>query len=257
MNRVVCTAALVVEILTILFTGLVSCSKKSTEPEPEPKTDYQAPLASTAPVIDGKDNDACWNKAAWAGIDYLWLGTAASSGDFSGRYKIVWTSEKLYLLIEITDDVLSDVYSNPLDRYWEDDCLEFFIDEDHSGGIHQYSHNAFAYHIALDYRAVDIGPDNSPHEYTHHVTALRISNGNTHTWEIALDVYTDAYVDQAETNPKAELKAGKLMGYAVAYCDSDDGGYRENFYGSMNIPGTDKNRAWIDASILGTLMLVD
>jgi len=242
-----------------LSMGMPGCSDKATDPEPEetPAADYLAPLAQTAPTIDGKSDDTCWNNAKWAEINYLWLGSPAVSSDFGGRYKIIWTTNKLYFLVEIVDNVLSDKHSNPLNNYWEDDCLELFIDEDRSGGIHQYSYNAFAYHIALDYRVVDLGPDQKPHEYTDHITAKRSSVGSTHTWEVAMDIYTSAYNDQADTNPKAELKKGKLMGYAVAYCDADGGGNREHFYGSMNIPGSDKNRAWIDASLFGSLLLTD
>ena len=34
----------------------------------------------------------------------------------------------LYLLVEITDDVLFDQHANPLHLYWDDDCIEIFID---------------------------------------------------------------------------------------------------------------------------------
>ena len=39
---------------------------------------------------------------------------------------------------------------------------EIFIDEDNSGGNHQFNFNAFAYHIALDNQAVDIGFEDAP-----------------------------------------------------------------------------------------------
>ena len=113
----------------------------------------------------------------WEPIDQLWLGSPATPADFSGRYKITWTSDKLYILVEITDNLFSDEYSNPLGHYWDDDCLELFIDEDHSGGIHQYNHNAFAYHIALDGRMVDLGTNKRPQEYTSHMTVKRSLSG--------------------------------------------------------------------------------
>ncbi|MEN0006928.1 MAG: sugar-binding protein, partial [Bacteroidota bacterium] len=85
-----------------------------------------------------------------------WLGEPYTDEDFSGRYKLTWSEDFIYILAEIQDDTLIDIHEDGLDRYWDDDCLEIFIDEDHSGGNHQYSHNAFAYHIALDGKVVDI-----------------------------------------------------------------------------------------------------
>jgi hypothetical protein len=243
-------------LVLVLAIAATACSKKSTDPEePAPtQADYYAPQATAIPLIDGKSDDACWDDANWANIDYLWLGTPAAANDFQGRYKIVWAGTKLYYLVEITDDVLSDTHTNPLDRYYDDDCVELFIDEDKSGGDHTYSYNAFAYHIALDYTAIDLGPDRQPHDYSSHIEANRISVGNLHTWEIAVEIFTSAYDDQKTDNPKAELKKDKRMGYAIAYCDSD-GQNRENFYGSMDIPGSDKNRAWQDATLFGSLLL--
>ncbi|NQT25487.1 sugar-binding protein [candidate division KSB1 bacterium] len=247
-------------ITLIGFFGWTGCSKKSTEPEPsEPTADYYAPKAAQSPTINGQADDACWDDAEWAEISSLWIGAAeASPEDFTGRYKIVWTEEKLYYLIEITDDSLSDIYANPLQNYWQDDCLELFIDEDNSGGDHECTYNAFAYHIALDYRAVDYGITCSPQLFSDHLSIKRMSSGNVHTWEVAMDVYTSIYNDILGTNsPKAELKANKLIGYANAYCDDDGQGVREHFYGSIDIQGEDKNRAYRDASVFGDLMLVE
>jgi hypothetical protein len=42
-----------------------------------------------------------------------------------------------------------------------------------------------------------------------------------------------------------------------AYSDNDGRLERENFIGSVFIPGTDKNQAWINAGILGTLILIE
>jgi len=109
---------------------------------------YDAPFAQQAPTIDGINNDSAWAQAAWHEIDQVILGDAPSKEDFSGRYKVVWTKEKLYIIGEIVDDVLIDTHADPLDSYWEDDTFEIFLDEDKSGGLHVDNYNAFAYHIA-------------------------------------------------------------------------------------------------------------
>ncbi len=96
--------------------------------------------------IDGLANEVSWQLAKWQPIDNLILGTEPSKDDFSGRFKIMWDEEQLYLLVEITDDILFDQHADPRHLYWDDDCLEVFLDEDASGGNHQYNFNAFACH---------------------------------------------------------------------------------------------------------------
>jgi uncharacterized protein (DUF362 family) len=216
--------------------------------------DYRAPRTVAAPVIDGLSNESCWEKASWRPIKYLWLGVQPSPDDFSGRYKIVWTPERLYFLIEITDDALADVHPNPLIDYYKDDCLELFLDEDHSGGIHTTNYNAFAYHIATDYNVVDAGK-NRIRLFNDHITIKRTKNGNVYTWEAAVKVFNDKYDENLNANKPVTLTAGKNLGFAIAYCDNDGGPDRESFIGSIDIPGDDKNVAYINASVFGTLTL--
>ena len=49
-----------------------------------------------------------------------------------------------------------DQHADPKYFYWDDDCLEIFIDEDAFGGDHEFNYNAFAYNVALDNQIVDI-----------------------------------------------------------------------------------------------------
>lgn len=207
------------------------------------------------PLLDGNSDDAVWQNGEWLPLDQVWLGNPPAPGDFSGRYKIAWDENNLYLLAEITDDTLIDIHPDGLDRYWDDDCLEIFLDQDASGGNHQYNYNAFAYHIALDGKVVDIAPDSSYQYYNDHCITRRATAGNRSTWEVALKVFDgNRYVDGGENIPKM-LKSGKIMGFALAYCDNDHSTERENFVGNVVVEGADKNRGWIDAGIFGQLGL--
>lgn len=219
------------------------------------RTEYRAPRAEAPPTVDGVADEAAWEQAAWQELTHRWLGPEYSADDFSGRYKIVWTGSRIYILGEFTDDILIDRYRDPLQQYWDDDCLEIFIDEDFSGGDHQYNHNAFAYHLSLDNRAIDIGTDKLPHDYSHHVVSRWQQQGNKITWEIALDVYTDEYVDGSDNNTPIALSQGKIIGLMVAYCDNDGSELRENFIGSEAVPSGPKDRGWIDAGLFGALVL--
>ncbi|KNY25656.1 stalk domain-containing protein [Pseudobacteroides cellulosolvens] len=221
-------------------------------------TQYIVQFASTSPIIDGMRSDKCWEKGEWAPIESLWLGEQPSKTDFNGRYKILWSKERLYFLLEIVDDVVSDTHDDPLKDYYKDDTLEIFIDEDCSGGDHRFNYNAFAYHISVkDFNAVDLNINQSPMLYNDHLNIKRTNVGNTYTWEIELKVFSDKYKENFKGNEQVLLTKNKVVGFGVAYCDNDGGEDRESFIGSFDIPGNDKNLAWQNASVFSQLKLVD
>ncbi|MGB3607606.1 MAG: DUF6265 family protein [Psychroserpens sp.] len=215
----------------------------------------QVKTAKIAPIIDGKANDAIWTKAQWLPLDQIWLGNPITKNDFQGRYKLAWTKDALYLLAEIQDDVLLDQEPDPLVNWWDDDCLEIFIDEDNSGGPHQFTHNAFAYHVALDGNVVDMSTKKTGKLYNSHIESKRKTMENTSVWEVKISLFDDSYNDESDNHP-VQLYIKKNIGFALAYCDNDTSKTRENFIGSIPVEGDDKNRGWIDASIFGTLVLV-
>ena len=109
-----------------------------------------------APTIDGVANEALWQGDDWYPMNEVIIGDTPAASDFTGKYKLRWNEDALYLLAEIRDDHLSDTYASPIERYWDDDCLEIFIDADGSGGDHFNNYNAFAYHLALDLSLIHI-----------------------------------------------------------------------------------------------------
>lgn len=205
-------------------------------------------------TINGSADDLAWSKAEWQFIDHVWLGEPMQEGDFKGRFKLLWSTDRIYLLAETTDDVILDTHVDGLDRYWDDDCLEIFIDENNSGGNHQYNHQAFAYHIAQNLRVTDMGVDSLPAYFDHHLQSAKVIDGNLTTWELALEVHTDDYIFG---NKSRKLSAGEEIGFMVAYCDNDASAERENFIGSIDIPGEDKNRGWIDAGVFNKWTLAE
>ncbi len=244
--------------VTVVMTCLATLAAPvfADPPHAPDRTEYRAPRAESAPTIDGVADEGVWSRARWQELKFRWLGPEYSEMDFQGRYKVVWTEDRIYILGEITDDILIDTHRDPLVQYWDDDCLEIFLDEDHSGGDHQFNHNAFAYHMSLDNQAIDIGTDKQPHNYSHHVESRWKQEGNKIIWELAIDIYTDAYRDDSAQNVPIKLSAGKTMGLMVAYCDNDGSELRENFIGSESVPSGPKDRGWIDAGLFGTLVLV-
>jgi len=240
---------------------------------------YDVPFASQPPALDGAPSDAAWASGEWVPMDELMWGTQPASDDFSGRYKLVWTADHLYLLAEIADDVLYDSHPDPLDQYWEDDALEVFIDADASGGDHLFSYNAFAYHISLDNQAADMGPFSSEEDrqaekrnvrlFPDHVQSVWKRSGDEPYkmyWEVRLTVmgddFQDSYEDGQEPAQPVRLKPGMTLGFMLAYCDSDgktEGGGREHFMGDVEIEPVDgdRNLGYIDASVFGHITLVE
>jgi len=245
---------LLVSVFVCFSTFLCRCTYSDKHAQNQQDT-FSASFASTPPLIDGIADEPCWKDIPWRSINQVWLGDSITPEDFSGRYKLLWSEEFLFVLAEIRDDTLIDIHPDGLDFYWDDDCLEIFVDEDASGGLHQYNHSAFAYHIALDNRVVDIGPDSLPHYYNTHVQCSRKTSGNLSVWEAAIALYPDTYSDEDPNSKPVRLQKDKRLGFAIAYCDNDRSRERENFIGSTYVPGADKNRGWIDAGIFQPLIL--
>ncbi len=249
------TIGLAVAFATLLFVFWVGSSKNNVAPPIEVIENEQFIANYGTPILDGKSDDAVWQTSNWLPLDQNWIGKMPTSSDFSGRYKLVWDENFLYVLAEIMDDTLIDIHPDGLQKYWDDDCLEIFVDENASGGNHQYSYNAFAYHIALDGKVVDINPKGEFTFFNDHCTTVRKTVGHTSIWEVAVRVFDgNKYTDGGENYPKS-LKRGKTMGFMLAYCDNDFSPERENFMGNLEVEGEDKNQGWIDASVFGTLKL--
>ncbi len=229
--------------------------------------------------IDGIADEVSWYLASWHPIDQLILGKRPSKEDFSGRFKIMWDEGQLYLLVEITDDILFDQHADPRHLYWDDDCLEIFIDEDGSGGNHQFNYNAFAYHVALDNQAVDIGEKNADgsdnfvllNDHINSAWRRNEKSPNKVIWEMAVKVYDDSFslplTQQAskkssKENEKSQpvfLSLGKKLGFMLAYCDNDGSKEREHFIGSVDIQAVNgsKNLGYITADVFQKLTLVN
>jgi len=253
--------------------------------------DFVAWFVDTPPVIDGNGNDPAWAKARWQPIKYQWMydsgsiTQASNAADFSGRFKVVWTANRLYILAEIIDDTISFIRgSTPYTNPENDDCLELFMDENASGGTRTSDggNNFFTYHMSFggvnvsDYIGGSSNITNDPTTHIENGNILRNShftyvidkNDTTHTytWEIEMKVHNSSYplTTSLDSTP-VTLTEGKRMGFAAAYCDSDGpaGGntstnVRNHFFGSMAVTGStdnDRNRAYLDSSQYAKLYL--
>lgn len=223
------------------------------------KERFQARYATFAPSIDGKANDSVWNTIPeWYSDYYIWINNVnsePSTSDFSWRYKLAWDENKFYVLAEITDERLNDVYTDPLIKYWEDDCFEVLFDEDNSGGDHQTSYQAFIYHISTKKDAVDIDDKGKVVILNDHMEVQMDTLNGKCIWEAAFSVYDKNYTTISKST-SVKLYKGKVMGWAMGYCDNDGNKQRDHFLGSNQIDGEDKNLTWKTADVFGEVELI-
>lgn len=217
---------------------------------------YIAPKAQAAPVIDGAV-DSVWAQASWAPINVFWLGTQSnpSAADYTGQYKALWDQNYLYLLFDITDDRIYDRTRDALSNYWEDDTVEIFIDENKNGGQHQYNTSAWAYHVSTYGDVVDY-TTSGPKLLNDHIDVRMVSNGDKHYWEMRVRIYGENYSDSLANTPLT-LTAGKLMGFSASYIDNDGSAQRESMMGSVDTQGHKNNQGYLDASVFGSMRLVE
>lgn len=265
---------------------------KVTLPQAEKDT-YKAQEAINRPTINGIADEHEWARVLWQPLNNLYVdnvsgneNTMPDPSDASGRYKALWKGSELFILAEITDNVLQYT-ANAVNasQVFGGDALEIFIDEDNSGGAHTKTHNAFAYHISPDGKVADQCGCGQPNDYVgnsgnwngvlfNDVAETKvIKNGNVYTWEVAIKVYDSLYTDGGNnSNRLVNLTAGKKMGFGVAYNDYDVAGTRRSLIGSFSIPGTNngiissnnlpinasggRNIAWQDASVFGKIDLL-
>ncbi|HEY7772943.1 MAG TPA: sugar-binding protein [Marinagarivorans sp.] len=229
---------------------------------------YDAPKVAQPPVIDGIEDNS-WSAARWQKIDVLWLGAQQeypSPEDYSGRYKAMWDSNYLYLLVDITDDVIFDAHRDPLSSQLHiDDTVEIFIDEDNSGGNHWNNNaaNAWAYHVSTYKDVVDFGLSGEPILLNEHIQTEINSQGTRHLWEMRISIYDDQYnFAQGASNTPVTLFAGKTLGFSVCYIDNDnsipESRYeRESMMGSVDTQGHKDDLGYMNADVFGTLTLIE
>ncbi|MEM9402076.1 MAG: sugar-binding protein [Pseudomonadota bacterium] len=244
-------------ILVALLLALTAVDAE--EPRSADSTAINVPQATSSVRIDGLADEAAWDLAEWHAMDQIILGETPSAADFRGRYKLLWNSEGLYLLADIVDDHLVDARPDPLFAYWDDDALEVFLDADGEAGPHRDDYRAFAYHIALDNQAIDIGPD-GPLALPSHVTARwqrQTEAPYALRWEVHLRIAT-SNAEGSHVTGFRSLQADEELRFMLAYCDADDASGRQHFVGDIAITPRDgdRNLGYLDSRVFGRIKLI-
>lgn len=249
------SAALSLATVALFVLSCQSQPQSNKNPPVGPDGKQQFTAVYGTPVLDGSGADEVWELSDWLPIDRVWAGAQPTPDDFSGRYKLAWDENNLYILVEITDDSLLDIHTDETEHFWDDDCLEIFVDEDASGSAGQQAYNTFNYNISLDGRVRDIAPDSSFQYFDDHCLTRRISRGHVSTWEIAVRIFDGKQFNKQEENVPKLLKTGKKMGFALAYSDNDHSAERENWIGNVTMPKSITTQERVNPDVFGILTL--
>ena len=197
-------------------------------------------LAPVNPVIDGVI-DSIWNTLNTTNtLTNPIIGGRESEEDLSSQFRTMWTSDSLYVLVEITDDILSNT-GNP--NTWEDDYVELYLDLGNEK-LDYYEVNDFQ--IRFNYDSpflsgvnIDILGGNGADDI--HFSEAVTTDG--YLFEIAI-----AWSTLNLSNPPV----GKLIGMDMIVGDND-GAFREFTIGWSTL----YDDAWHDTRMFATMELVE
>ncbi|MFC1635358.1 sugar-binding protein [Planctomycetota bacterium] len=186
-------------------------------------------------VIDGRA-EGLWSEARQYKIGNVIYMPASSDTDLSANYKAMWDEKNLYVLVNVTDDSLKN--DSESDLWYQDDCVEVFIDADNSKS-NEYGENDGQYHF--DWDRTNPAMD-------------RFQNGRTDGVEFAMVTTEKGYRTEIKfpwSTLGTSLSAGMKIGLDVHVNDDDDGGDRDT---KMTWRGKEDN-AWQTPQAFGTAEL--
>lgn len=168
-------------------------------------------------VIDGQI-DAAWDGQLVYESSHVTVGPDKLSGpkDLSRRFGLLWDAQALYLLVEVTDDVL--VKDSPL--LYDDDAIELFLDMLGTKTA-KPSKEDLQYLARAKDQSFEEALQNDPQRLVGvEVASSTVANG----WRIEMKIPWSATGFPQPT-------VGKTFGLDVAVDDDDDGGIRDTQLG--------------------------
>lgn len=180
--------------------------------------------AATPPVIDGNEDDL-WSAAPKYKLTNVIYSPPSSPNDIAADFRVLWDADNLYLLVDVTDDVLvNDTSPDQLVTlptgstnipWWYDDCVEVYIDAGNTKS-NQYGSEGAQYHFDWDRTSPTMGRHNE--------------HGRLENIEFAMKTTEKGYRTEIKF-PWATLgkkpSAGSSIGLDVHVNDDDDGGERD------------------------------
>jgi hypothetical protein len=204
----------------------------------DPNPPCTAPIVaftSTPPAIN-QTIESAWSIAPARTIDNLITGTR--SADYTGRWRALYTSTHLYMLVEVGDGTPTNDSGT---SWWEDDVVEIFIDGNNSKGFSYDGVDDFQYGFRWNDAVVKTGSNSVTN--TTGIAFNMYAAGTGYTLEVSIPWSTIGF------NPAV----GKVIGLDVGVDDDDNGGVKEAQLASFATNGS----AWTNPGIFGTVPLAN
>ncbi len=189
--------------------------------------------ATVAPIIDGTADDA-WFVAERNKIDNKFYSLISSPNDLSAGYKVMFDQNNLYLLVDVSDDMLKN---DSTDDY-QDDAIEIYIDADNSKST-AYGENDYQFIFAWDKTSPQM--QEGKHNRTEGVQFAMVTTDTGYRMEAKFPWSTLG----------TKLSGGTSIGLEVQVDDDDDGGDRD----SKIIWFGNSDNAWENPQSFGNAML--
>lgn len=127
------TARLVVSGVLSFLVACTAVPPATLQSPPEPPCRYECHRAATAPLLDGRLDDAAWAAAAWTSDFVDIQGPALPAPRFRTRAKMLWDDQYLYLAAEMEEPELWAEYTQHDQVVFHQHDFEVFIDPDGDG----------------------------------------------------------------------------------------------------------------------------
>ncbi len=242
MNRCLLIVATIVNVLMIgCQFGPESGNQKQPEADAVFLNDSPEIIRKQKIIVDGATDD-------WDGItayeinskDHLWLGEGLPEGawkgpaDFSFSFKKAWYDGRMYFLIEVTDDVLSDFDQ---EYAWLNDCIEIHLDPmalggDRIEGIGLEHSLEDRFGRKLRGYEMQFLPSDPPKAFVDDTKGVYYTNKDQtdyfkDAWNgemVAKKTDTGYLMEIGFTVPGVDFQSGHQVGLDVAVCDDDGDG---------------------------------
>lgn len=190
--------------ITSLILTLAMCfvSASAFAAEGDTETGKRVKIAEAAygtPVIDG-ETDAVWDSTNYNIFDNV-MGTNDSF--YKGWFKVLWDDENLYMLAKVYSEQFSNMDESP----WENDSIEYFIDEDCKRTT-SYREDDYQLRIGFDSAL-------SANNYdVKNMTGRAIKGDDYYIAELAVPYKTIMPHDGMELGFDVQANASKMVGFS-------------------------------------------
>jgi len=192
-------------------------------------------FTNSAPAIDNAV-DAVWGSVPSRAIDNTTFGSRPT--DFSGKWRAIATSDRLYLLVEVADTYKT--YDSG-SSWWEDDVIEIFIDGNNNKGTTYDGANDFQLGFRWGDATVQVG-GNSVNRTTG-IIKSHYATANGHTLEVSIPWSTIGVTPAV----------GDRIGLDVSVDDDDNGGARDSQMTSF----ATTPMGWSNPSLFGSVYITN